>query len=254
MRALAKAPADRFAERGRVRPRPRRPRSTGAAGDVGGVRPGTDSAHRRARPPRVPPALARSDRDPALALGVLFAWLRSHGRGTSGDAGAKRVAVLPFENLGDAEDEYFADGMTDAVRGKLAALPASRSSPAAARASTRRRTRVPQQIGRELGVEYLLTGTVRWEKDAGGPSRVQVSPELVQVRTASTKWQAAVRRRTHRRIPGAGRRRRPGGRGARRRARRGRARATRRAAHARTCAAYDAFLRGEEAAHRLASG
>ena len=31
---------------------------------------------------------------------------------------------------------------------------------------------------------------MRWEKDAGGPSRVRVSPELVQVSTASTKWQA----------------------------------------------------------------
>ena len=52
-------------------------------------------------------------------------------------------------------------------------------------------TKSPQQIGRELGVEYLLTGTVRWEKDSrAGTSRVRVSPELIQVTTASTKWQA----------------------------------------------------------------
>ena len=51
-------------------------------------------------------------------------------------------------------------------------------------------TKSPQQIGQELGVDYLLTGTVRWEKEAGGQSRVQVSPELVQVSTASTRWQA----------------------------------------------------------------
>ena len=51
----------------------------------------------------------------------------------AGEGGAKRLAVLPFENLGDADDEYFADGVTDEVRGKLAALPACRSSPAAAR-------------------------------------------------------------------------------------------------------------------------
>ena len=31
-------------------------------------------------------------------------------------------------------------------------------------------TKTPQQIGRELGVEYLLTATVRWEKRAGGPA------------------------------------------------------------------------------------
>ena len=37
--------------------------------------------------------------------------------------GIRRLAVLPFQNLGSAEDEYFADGVTDAVRGKLTALP-----------------------------------------------------------------------------------------------------------------------------------
>ena len=60
-----------------------------------------------------------------LGLGVLFGWLRKHNGG--GDDGGrrrlKRLAVLPFENLGRPEDEYFADGITDEVRGKLAALP-----------------------------------------------------------------------------------------------------------------------------------
>ena len=37
--------------------------------------------------------------------------------------GPTRLAVLPFENLGHPEDEYFADGVTDEVRGKLAGLP-----------------------------------------------------------------------------------------------------------------------------------
>src|SRR4051794_18086215 len=46
----------------------------------------------------------------------------------------------------------------------------------------------PAEIGRELGVDYLLTGTVRWEKGANG-SRVRVSPELIQVSTGSTRWQ-----------------------------------------------------------------
>jgi tetratricopeptide (TPR) repeat protein len=46
----------------------------------------------------------------------------------------------------------------------------------------------PQEIGRDLGVDYLLTGTVRWEKAAAG-NHVRVSPELIQVSTGSTKWQ-----------------------------------------------------------------
>ena len=40
------------------------------------------------------------------------------------DEREQRIAVLPFENLGDSADAYFADGITDAVRGKLTALPA----------------------------------------------------------------------------------------------------------------------------------
>ena len=123
-----------------------------------------------------------------LGLGVLLAWLRT--RPEAGTAGPKRLAVLPFENLGRPEDEYFADGVTDEVRGKLAALPGLEVIARTSSVQYKETTKSPQQIGRELGVDYLLTGTVRWEKDAGGPSRVRVSPELVQVSTASTKWQA----------------------------------------------------------------
>jgi TolB-like protein/tRNA A-37 threonylcarbamoyl transferase component Bud32 len=121
-----------------------------------------------------------------LGLGVLGLW---RSRAERGAAGAKRLAVLPFENLGRPEDEYFADGVTDEVRGKLAALPGLEVIARASSGEYKQTTKRPQQIGRELGVDYLLTGTVRWEKAVGGPSRVRVSPELVQVSTASTKWQ-----------------------------------------------------------------
>jgi TolB-like protein len=122
-----------------------------------------------------------------LGLGLLFAWLRT--RSGAEPAGPRRVAVLPFENLGRLEDAYFADGVTDAVRGKLAALPNLQVTARSSSSQYKQTTKSSQQIGRELGVEYILTGTVRWAKGAGGQSRVQVSPELVQVATASTKWQ-----------------------------------------------------------------
>ena len=53
-------------------------------------------------------------------------WLRTTDKASVGasNAGAPtRLAVLPFENQGDAEKEYFADGITDEVRGRLATLP-----------------------------------------------------------------------------------------------------------------------------------
>ena len=53
-----------------------------------------------------------------VGLGVLFAWRRNHTPGEEG-TGPKRLAVLPFENPGDSADAYFADGITNEVRGKL---------------------------------------------------------------------------------------------------------------------------------------
>jgi TolB-like protein/Flp pilus assembly protein TadD len=100
--------------------------------------------------------------------------------------------VLPFENLGDSTTEYFADGVTDAVRGKLSALPglqviASRSSN-----EYKHSTKSLPEIARELGADYLLIARIRWAKAADGTSRVEVSPELVQAspgRPPTTKWQ-----------------------------------------------------------------
>ena len=139
---------------------------------------------------RVPLAFATLVLGLLLGLGVLFAWRSTH----PGDDSSERkvVAVLPFENLGATEDEYFADGMTDEIRGKLAALPeldviASQSS-----AEYRESTKSMAQIADELGADYLVVGKVRWER-TGGQSRVRVSPELVEIasgRAPTTRWQA----------------------------------------------------------------
>ena len=54
-------------------------------------------------------------------------WRRPHdGRRVRGRPASKRVAVLPFENLGAPEDDYFADGIADEIRGKLTSLPGLR--------------------------------------------------------------------------------------------------------------------------------
>src|SRR2546426_7416240 len=63
----------------------------------------------------------RSTLFPYTTLFRSFGWRRTQG-GAAG-AGPTRLAVLPFENLGRPADDYFADGVSDAVRGKLTALP-----------------------------------------------------------------------------------------------------------------------------------
>jgi serine/threonine-protein kinase len=103
-------------------------------------------------------------------------------RGATGASPQRTIAVLPFENQGDSADAYFADGVTDAVRGKLTALSGSGLA-VIARASSvsyRGTTKTPADIARELGVRYLLTGTVRFA-GTGDARRVRVSPELVEI-------------------------------------------------------------------------
>jgi serine/threonine-protein kinase len=132
-----------------------------------------------------------------IGAGLLFAWRRSSGpqqnaAATAATDAVTRLAVLPFENLGDTSDAYFADGVTDAVRGKLISLPALQVIARGSSLQYRSSTKQPGEIAKELGVRYLLTGTVRWAKNADGTSRVQVSPELVEIGpdgAASSRWQ-----------------------------------------------------------------
>ncbi len=126
----------------------------------------------------------------ALGLGVLFAWRRAHS-GTVETGGAKVLAVLPFENLGDSSQAYFADGVTDEVRSKLSQLPGMEVIARGSSNQYRHTTKAPQQIARELGADYLLTATVRWEKQPNGESRVRVIPELVDAgpgHAPRTRW------------------------------------------------------------------
>jgi TolB-like protein/Tfp pilus assembly protein PilF len=193
-KALARMPADRFATAGEMARAIDAGRALASAAQV--------PESTRARPMAAPSEPARRIHPHrisltlvlaigfALGLGVLFAWRHTHGGG-GGDttaAGTRLLAVLPFENLGAQEDEYFADGVTDEVRGKLASVPGLQVTARSSSRQYKKTSKTPQEIGRELGVDYLLTGTVRWEKSAGG-NRVRVSPELIQVSTASTKWQ-----------------------------------------------------------------
>ena len=125
-----------------------------------------------------------------LAVAGVLVMRRPH-RGGGEAGGVKRVAVLPFENLGASEDNYFADGIADEIRGKLTSLPGLQVIARGSSTPYRKTTKTPKQIAEELNVSYLLTATVRWEK-AGNTSRVHVSPELVDVTRSdapTSKWQ-----------------------------------------------------------------
>ena len=98
------------------------------------------------------------------------------------------LAVLPFENLGQASDAYFADGLTDEVTTRLAGVSGLRVIGRVSARQYKGSTKSPREIAQELGANYLLTGTVRWERSGSGGGRVRVSPELVRATDQSSVW------------------------------------------------------------------
>ena len=109
--------------------------------------------------------------------------------GATAPGSVVRLAVLPFENRGAAEDNYFVDGVADQVRGKLMGLTGFQVTARTSSDQYKETKKTPQEIGRELGVDYLLTSTVSWIKASGGTSRVQVVAELINVKTGAGTWQ-----------------------------------------------------------------
>jgi TolB-like protein/Flp pilus assembly protein TadD len=151
---------------------------------------GASSVHVAAPPARKSRVLVAAAAIVVLAAVGVFLLRRPH-RGGGEAGGVKRVAVLPFENLGAPEDDYFADGITDEIRGKLTSLPGLQVIARGSSTPYKKTTKTPKQIAEELNASYLLTATVRWEK-SGSTSRVHVSPELVDVTrpdAPTSKWQ-----------------------------------------------------------------
>src|SRR5215468_227719 len=94
------------------------------------------------------------------------------------------IAVLPFQNMsGDPEQEYFADGMVDDI---ITALSRFKAPFVIARNSSftyKARAVDVKQVGRELGVRYVLEGSVR-----KAANRVRVTGQLIDTATGAHLW------------------------------------------------------------------
>lgn len=129
-----------------------------------------------ARPLRMFQVRVAAARDPAMTAPPL--------------PGRPSIAVLPFANIGgDPEQDYFADGMVEDI---ITGLSRFRSFFVIARNSTftyKGRAVDVRQVGRELGVRYVLEGSVR-----KGGNRLRITVQLVEARghTAATRPQPAL--------------------------------------------------------------
>ncbi|HEU4878305.1 MAG TPA: protein kinase [Gemmatimonadaceae bacterium] len=104
---------------------------------------------------------------------------------------APAIAVLPFENIGGKDGQDFADGMTEEITNRLSTLRGLRVIGRQSARSYAKSDKTPQQIATELGVKYVLTGTVRWDKAPDGKDLVRVSPALVRADDATQLWAEA---------------------------------------------------------------
>jgi eukaryotic-like serine/threonine-protein kinase len=137
-----------------------------------------------------------------LALVVIVGLLRQMGgrspaAGERTDTRAATIAVLPFENLGPPDQEYFATGMTDEITSRLDGVSGLAVVPrrAAQRYVTSGMTL--RDIGRELGVEHLLVGSVRWAGGSEAPTGIRITLELLRARDERQIWSTSYDRLIH---------------------------------------------------------
>jgi TolB-like protein len=93
------------------------------------------------------------------------------------------VAIMPFDNLGDASDDYFADGVVEEITSALSCI---RDFFVIARQSAftfKGRFVDVRTVGQELGVAYVVEGTVR-----RGGDRLRISVQLVDAVTRTQLW------------------------------------------------------------------
>jgi TolB-like protein/Flp pilus assembly protein TadD len=99
-----------------------------------------------------------------------------------------RIVVLPFENLGSAEDGYFAAGITEEITSRLANVRKLGVISRTTATEYPRKGKTVKQVGADLGVDWVLEGTIRCDRSGGGPGRVRITPQLIRVSDDTHVW------------------------------------------------------------------
>jgi eukaryotic-like serine/threonine-protein kinase len=99
----------------------------------------------------------------------------------------RMIAVLPFDTLGATDKDYIGDGLADEIGMSLARNPSLGVIALSSAAHLRRTTKRAREIGAELGVQYFLQGSIRWDSNAQTP-RMRLTVKLVQVDDETYVW------------------------------------------------------------------
>ncbi|WP_341632234.1 TIR domain-containing protein [Sphingomonas agri] len=99
-------------------------------------------------------------------------------------AGRPSIAIMPFANIaGDPQQEYFVDGMLEEIATALSRIRTIFVIAGGSSLSLKGKDLDPQEVGRRLGVAYLLEGSVR--RDAG---RVRIAVKLIDAADGAQLW------------------------------------------------------------------
>ena len=169
LRALAKAPADRF--------------PSVAAFKAALIASATERPRRRRVPWLAPVGLV------IVALAIPGIMVLRHSPGQSGEM-ARTIAVLPLGNsASDPSDEYFGDGMSEELMSTLSKVPALRVTPHTSAFSFKHKAATAPEIGRALQVGWLLELAVRHSAD-----RFRVRAALILAAKDSQVWSGEYER------------------------------------------------------------
>ncbi|MFI5238198.1 MAG: protein kinase [Gemmatimonadales bacterium] len=127
-----------------------------------------------------------------LVLALVVGGIALARRATA-TAPMRTVVVVPFDNVGNPADAYFAEGVSDEIASQLARLPGLQVIGRDGVQRFRGSSESPRDIARSMGAAWVLSGSVRWAHDAGssnvnGTTRVRIVPALVNVSTGVQAW------------------------------------------------------------------
>jgi len=149
----------------------------------------------RGRPVMSPVEFLRSRPILSLAITALVITASACGRTQTEesvfpvqDANVPRILVIPFENLGTPDDAFFAAGLTKETTKRLAAVRGLGFVSRVGTAEDETTKRSADEIGRELGVEYVLDGSVLWDQEANVSQQLTVEARLTRVSDGTVLW------------------------------------------------------------------
>jgi serine/threonine-protein kinase len=108
------------------------------------------------------------------------------------DANVPRILIAPFENMGTPDDAFLAAGLTKEITKRLAAIRGLGFVSRNAVAPFEVAQRSVEEMGRELGVDYVLHGSVLWDQRAQLNQQLYVEAQVVRVADGAVLWSDRV--------------------------------------------------------------